>query len=248
MTRADLQPVSKESETRIELVRARFEVKIRRAFLNWRTEAEKEKRRPLTLTVHQQLELQALLVAQAVKSGEVEGVERLSATTKPCQFEIEIHCLLEIIPDEACNRWKILTAEFHLEASPEGVYADAERGVSCRVKESLISICGRLVFEAWSIYENRLQAECECIPLPVPPRAAPEAGTDPRTAVSNETLAQKVQRLRIDKGMALEQIAIEAGVDKKTVLRIVNKGSRPNPSTLKKLADALGVAASDLAR
>ena len=38
MTRADLRPLPKESEKQIEWVRARHEVKIRKALRNWRRE------------------------------------------------------------------------------------------------------------------------------------------------------------------------------------------------------------------
>ena len=47
--------------------------------------------------------------------------------------------------------------------------------------------------------------------------------------------------------MTIETLALEADVDKKTVIRIIRKGKGATPCTLKKLADALGVAASDLA-
>ena len=256
MTRADLRPLSEKSETRIEWVRARHEVKIRSAFLNWHTEAEKASARPPTLTSQQQSELQALLVSRSVQLGEEEGRERLSTTPIPNQFEIEIQCLVEIVACEARDRWKSLTSAFHLEASAEGVYTDAERGICCRVQELLRSPSDRLILQAWSAYEERLQAECEGDGRLAPLSATPPADAGPGPVVPgsrvpadrSETLGQKVERLRIDKGMTLETLALEAGVDKKTVLRITNKGKRANPCTLKKLADALGVAASDLAK
>jgi DNA-binding XRE family transcriptional regulator len=253
MTRSDLQPLPKESETRIEWVRARHEVKIRSAFLNWHTDAEKARARPATLTAEQQSELQALLVARSVELGEVEGRERLSATPDPRQFEIEIHCLLEIVADEGRDRWKSLTSPFHREASTEDVYADAEREVHCRVQELLRSPSDRLILQAWSAYEKRLQVECEGDGCRAPLSPTSEADTCPGPvsgqrvpADRSETLGQKVDRLRLNKGMTLEELAIEAGVDKKTVLRITKNGKRANPGTLKKLADALGVPASYL--
>ena len=252
MTRSELRPLTKESETRIEWARAQHEVKIRSAFLNWHTEAEKASTRPPTLTAHQQSDLQALLVARSVQLGETEGRERLSATPSPSQFETEIHCLVEMVADEARDRWKSLTSGFHLEASTEGVYADAERGVYSRVRELLRSPSDRLILQAWTAYEKRLQAECEADGQMDPLSPAPEADTVPGPAISDvraptdhsETLGQKVERLRLDKGITLEELAQQAGVNKKTVLRITNKG---NPGTLKKLADVLGVAASYLA-
>jgi DNA-binding Xre family transcriptional regulator len=240
---------------RIEWVRARHEVKIRSAFLNWHADAEKARARPPTLTAQQQSELQALLVARSVELGETEGRERLSAVPGPSQFEVEIHCLVDTVADEARDRWRSLTSAFHLEASTEGVYVDAERGVHSRVRELLGSPSDRLILQAWTAYEKRLQVECESDGCPAPLRAKPEADTGSGPAVSGlrvpadrtETLGQKLERLRIDKGMTLEELALDARVDKKTVLRITNKGKRTTPATLKKLADALGVTASYLA-
>ena len=159
--RSDLGPLSKESVTRIEWVRAQHEVTIRRVLLDWHTQAERVTARPPTLTMQQQTELQALLVAMSVQLGETEGRERLSATPGPTQFEFEIHCLMEMVACEARDRWKSLTSEFHLEASAEGLYADAERGIYCRVQELLRSPFDRLILQAWSAREKRLQAECE---------------------------------------------------------------------------------------
>jgi DNA-binding Xre family transcriptional regulator len=193
--------------------------------------------------------LQALLVARSVQLGEAEGRERLVLTPDPSQFENEIHGLVEIVSAEARDRWKSLTSTFHLEASTDGVYADAERGVSSRVQEALRSSSDRLILDAWAAYEKRLQAECESTGSEVPSAASAEGDlSHPRPANgSSETLGQKVDRLRLDKGMSIEKLALEAGVDKKTVLRITHKGKRATPATLKKLADALGVAASSLA-
>jgi hypothetical protein len=160
MTRADLRSLPKESEKRIELVRARHEVKIREAFQNWRR--EKRGTRPSSLTAQQQSELQALLVARSVELGEAEGRERLSVVLDdPSQLEIETHSLEEIFADEARDRWKSLTSGFHLEPSLEGVYADAERGVYSRVRELLRASFDDLMLEAWSAHEKRLEAECE---------------------------------------------------------------------------------------
>ena len=245
MTRADLRPLPKESETRIELVTARHEVKIRKAFRNWRR--EKGGPRPPSLTAQQQSDLQALLVARSVELGETEGRERLSATPCPRQFENEVHSLVEILADEARDRWKSLTGGFHIEASPDGVYADAERGVYSGVRELLSEPCEDLITEAWSAHEKRLEAECEGDGRLAPLSVTPGPGTGPRPADLSETLGHKVDRLRRDKGLTIEKLALDADVDKKTVLRITNKGKGANPGTLKKIADALGVTASYLA-
>jgi hypothetical protein len=212
MTRSDLQPLPKESEKRIELVTARHEVKIRKAFRNWRR--EKGAPRPPSLTAQQQSDLQALLVARSVELGETEGRERLSATPCPRQFENEVHSLVEIVADEARDRWKSWTSGFHIEASPDGVYADAERGVHSRVRELLSDSCEDLITEAWSAHEKRLEAECggDLAPL----RAAPEADTGTGPAESDLRVpggraetprGRRANRLRIDKRVAIENCA-----------------------------------------
>jgi DNA-binding Xre family transcriptional regulator len=246
-----MQPLPKDSETRIEWVRARHEVKIRSAFLSWQDDTHMHNARPPTLSAQQQSELQTLLVARSVQLGEAEGRERLSLTLDPGRFENEVHGLAEIVSAEARERWKSLTSTFHLEASTDGVYADVERAVSSRVQEALRSSSDRLILDAWAAYEKRLQAECESTnPEVSNTRAETEEDLVSHLRTPNrssETLSQKVDRLRLDKGMSIEKLALEAGVDKKTVLRITHKGKRATPATLKKLADALGVAASSLA-
>ena len=214
MTRSDLRPLSKESVARIEWVRSRHEIKIRSAFLNWRTKAQKAGARPSTLTAQQQSELQALLVARSVQLGKTEGRERLSTTPIPDQFEIEIRCLVEIVACEARDRWNFLTSTLHLEASAEGEYPDAECGIYCRVPELLGSPFDRLILQAWSAYEKQRRAECEgngrLAHLGATPRA--DAGPGPVVPGSrrSETLGQKVGCLRIDKGMTIEELAAVA--------------------------------------
>ncbi|MGD0775069.1 MAG: hypothetical protein ABSC05_19815 [Candidatus Solibacter sp.] len=212
MTRANLSLLPKESETRIEWVRARHEVKIRSEFLNWRR--EKTGARPPSLTAQQQSELQALLVARSVELVVTEGRERLSAMPGPSQFEAEIHFLVETVADEARDRWKSLTSAFHLEASTEGVYADAERGIYSRVRELLGSPTDRLILQAWSAHEKRLQAECggDLADL----RSTPEVDTGTGPAVSDLCVpggraetprGRRANRLRIDERLAIEKLA-----------------------------------------
>jgi hypothetical protein len=159
MTRADLCPLPKESKTRIDLIRARHEVKIRSLVLNWRT--EKTSSRPLTLTSHQQSELQDLLVAMSVELGETEGRERLSAVPDPGQFVSEIEGLLLIVAREAANRWHSLTSDFRLQASTESEDDGSAGEVFHRVRELLTSTLDSLILQSWSAYEKRLQAETE---------------------------------------------------------------------------------------
>jgi hypothetical protein len=47
--------------------------------------------------------------------------------------------------------------------------------------------------------------------------------------------------------MSVEQLALDAHLDKKTVVGVLHGRHSATPNTLKKLADVLGVAASKLA-
>jgi hypothetical protein len=218
MTRSDLRPLSKESVARIEWVRAQHEVRIRRVLLDWHTQAERVTARPTTLTMQQQTELQALLVAMSVQLGKTEGRERLSTAPIPDQFEIEIRCLLEIVAFEARDRWNLLTSAFHLEASAEGEYPDAECEIYCRVRELLELPSERLILQAWSAYKKQRRAECKGNGRPAPLSATPPADVGPGPVAAgsrapadrSETLGQKVGRLGIDKGMAIGKLAAVA--------------------------------------
>ncbi len=55
----------------------------------------------------------------------------------------------------------------------------------------------------------------------------------------------KLQRLRVDKGWSIRELAEAAGVHRNTVWKIEH-GGKATAKTLKKLGDALGVRASEL--
>jgi len=264
MTRADLRPLPKESETRIERVRARHEVKIRSAFVNWRK--EKTGSRPPSLTAQQQLEVQTQLVAMSAELGKTEGRERLSATPNPNQFEIEIHCLAEIVADEARDRWKSLTSGFHLEASSEGVYADAERGVCSRVRELLSGPYDDLILEAWCAHEKRLAAECEGDGCQAPLSATPEADTGQgpntkshlyRASSSSDAIPMEspnkaaarqavVMPILASKRWKRGRWATEAGVGKNSVYEYLDGRRTLTDDNRKAMAEVLGLKPTDL--
>ena len=202
------------------------------------------------ITREQQSHLQGLVIEMAVQLGETEGREYLAVVPLPQQFEVEIHHLMEAIAGEARERWKFLTAEFHLDTAWGGECADPDDVVYRGVRETLRPSARRLIRDAWSAHEQRLQAEFDF-------GTADEGAAKPAYAVASvsahaaaacsSTLSHKIEHLRIDKGMSVEQLALEAGVDKKTILGITKKRRHAMPFTLKKLADALGVSASELA-
>jgi ribosome-binding protein aMBF1 (putative translation factor) len=61
-----------------------------------------------------------------------------------------------------------------------------------------------------------------------------------------EALAERVRDLRVARGWSQEQLAARAGLDRKTVNRLENATYSPAADRLFVLADALGVAASEL--
>jgi transcriptional regulator with XRE-family HTH domain len=59
-------------------------------------------------------------------------------------------------------------------------------------------------------------------------------------------VAATVRRLRHDRGLSADQLAIRAGVSKGALVALENAAANPNLATLVRLADALGVPVSDL--
>lgn len=65
--------------------------------------------------------------------------------------------------------------------------------------------------------------------------------------VVTETTGDKVKRIREDLSLSQRELAKEAGVSPATILKIERGGvESPHPSTLRKLAAALGVEPRDL--
>ena len=62
-----------------------------------------------------------------------------------------------------------------------------------------------------------------------------------------EVDVDKLQELRIDQGLSQRRLADLAGVSNTSVWKI-ERGGGANPATLKKIADVLGVRASELAK
>jgi transcriptional regulator with XRE-family HTH domain len=62
-----------------------------------------------------------------------------------------------------------------------------------------------------------------------------------------EVALEKLRELRIDQGLSQRQLALKAGLSPGAVTVVEQRGSA-SPATLKKLADVLGVRASELVR
>jgi ribosome-binding protein aMBF1 (putative translation factor) len=88
--------------------------------------------------------------------------------------------------------------------------------------------------EAWSNEEKRLAA-----------KVSPEAleFVDRKRGI----LAENVMRFRKARGWSLEDLALKADLDKKTIQRI-ESGEQPSPGTLKKLARAFDKSIRELER
>jgi DNA-binding Xre family transcriptional regulator len=240
------QPLSLEAMTRIDLVRAHHETRIQEALVSWCREASTAGGSP-TLTPSQLAELQCLVIDAFVELGEAECRERLAQIFSPSQFELDIDRLVEIVAHDAKTRWIHVTRRYHVEA--ESSRASAELEIEQRVHDRLTRRSGHFILEAWSTHAKRLAANCD----PKMLRMASDSmvattPTRPESMSSSESLGQKLDVLRINKGWSLEELATTAGLDKKTVLRIINEGKSAHPSTIKKLADALDVPASEFGK
>lgn len=58
-------------------------------------------------------------------------------------------------------------------------------------------------------------------------------------------MARNLRRLRVDRGVSQEQLAMEAGVDRAFTGQLERARENPTVDTLEKLADALGVPLRD---
>ena len=106
----------------------------------------------------------------------------------------------------------------------------------------------RLVLQAWSNYKRRLEKEFLFRDQnPEPGRNPTQVSVLAASVCSHDvsSLAQRIERLRFDKGWTLDELAQNAGVNKKTLIRI-KKGNGAVPGTLKRIADALDVTVGQL--
>lgn len=235
-----------EATTRIELVRARHETRIRQKLVRWFAEARSAS--TPTLTGKQQSELRKWIITMWVRVMESEGRERLAISLSPEQFESDIHHLIDTAADKALVSWRALTRTCRLEEEvPEGL-SDAELDLRQSVKDQLMPKVNRLVLQAWSNYKRRLEEEFLFRDQNPEPGRNPTEVSVLATPVCSQvvsSLAQRIEGLRFDKGWTLDELARNAGLDKKTLIRI-NKGNGVFPGTLKKIADALDVTVGQL--
>ncbi len=68
------------------------------------------------------------------------------------------------------------------------------------------------------------------------------------TTLDMEVDVEKLRALRSEHVLTLRELAIEAGVSKDTIWRLENGHSGAYPSTIRKLARALGVQPRDLVK
>lgn len=247
----NLLPLLNAAAKRVEWVKAHHEVKISEVILAWQTATRVSAEGPLAISSQQQSDLQSLLIEMSVEVADAEGRERLALASSPVQFEMDVRELMEAVAGAALDRWNFLTAEFRLEPgdSPNG-RRDAD--LQGRVLESLRPPQRRLIRDAWFAHEKRLEAECAESAAAPDDCTLPDSTPRPQSAnqiqqFRGKSVAQRIDQLRIDHGLSVEKLALDAGLDKKTVVAVLHARHRAMPSTLKKLADVLGVAASELA-
>ena len=247
---SESQSRPKETTTRIELVRARHEIRIRKILVDWFAEAPACSGHGIPiLTRNQQSILQECVVDMFVDLGEAQLVKLLAECPAPLQFESDSDHLIEFVATDALARWRSLTMRYDLTVEPAESVIDPTVGVEQNVLHRLIRVAERYKLKAWSDLEKRLEAECSSMALaPSDPTIAssePSVRANPRSTVFGRSLAKKIEHLRRNKGLSVDQLAELAKVDKKTLLGI-SKGSRPHPSTMKQIADALGTTVKDL--
>lgn len=247
-TGAESKPISNETTNRIELVRARHETRIRQTLVDWCPKTSAGSRCVPTLTVEQQISLQERVCDMFVELGEARLVDLLVQSLSPQQFESDSDHLIDTVASEAQSRWNTLTTRYQVKAEAVETRADPDVGVQQGVLHQLIRIAERYKLKAWSDLEKRLEAECGSTALAPSDQAMPSSESS-LSAVhqrpTSRSLAQNIRDLRVNNGWSVEELAERAKVDKKSLIGI-QKGSRPYPRTLKRIADALGVTPREL--
>jgi transcriptional regulator with XRE-family HTH domain len=61
-----------------------------------------------------------------------------------------------------------------------------------------------------------------------------------------EVDVEKLKQLRLERGLSQRQLAVQAGIANTTLANLEARRSGAHPSTLRKLADVLGVSPLDL--
>ncbi len=248
MSRRDLRPLPSQALKRIKLVKARHEKEIRELMLAWHVERAESDENPAPLTCEQQSRMRSLIITMGVHLGETEGHEYLAVTPTPEQFEIDIHKLMDAVAAEAQDRCQTLGAEFDLEDGCRNGCTDHKTFVYASVRHRLKSVIDRLVIDAWSADEHRLQAECANAPPGIAVAAVKLAlsAASPNDDSRRERIARRLDEIRTDRGMSISRLATESGVDRKTVLGILHCRRDATPMTLNRLAKAVGVLPKDL--
>lgn len=249
-TGTESRSAPKETLNLIELVRARHETRIRRTLVDWLGETPAAGRSVPTLTGNQQSNLQERVVDMFVELGEARLVDLFSKKQSPQQFESDSEHLIEIVAGEAQAHWKTLTMRYRAKAEAAEVTADPDVEVQQGVLYQLIRVAERYKLKAWSDLEKLLEAECGSTARVFSDSAIVQAefsasAVPTLPTVAKRSLAQRVADLRKDKGLSVQELAEKAKVDKKSLIGI-QKGSRPHPRTLKRIADALGVTPREL--
>jgi DNA-binding XRE family transcriptional regulator len=252
MSRRDLRPLPEGAKTRIELVKLDHLKGIREVMRGWHTTGSKSKRSPPKLTCRQQQGLQDLVVAMGVHLGKEEGTEYLAVTGVLQQFESDVHKLMSAIAGEAQDLFNQLIAEFHVEGCQNGHDSDPRVTVHHRVSDGLKPTVDDLIIQAVEAHRQRLKAKCTNPPWEGSATASAEARPpekspgSPGRHIDRKQLAERVEKLRIARGLSAERLAHEAHLDKKTVIGIHHGRRDVRMGTLESLAHALGVSIAEL--
>ena len=61
-----------------------------------------------------------------------------------------------------------------------------------------------------------------------------------------KALGQNINRIRKEKGLSFQELALEADIEKSNLVKLTKHGTNITVSTLNKIANALGVEAAEL--
>ena len=170
----------------------------------------------------------------------------MAAAPQPEQFAVEIEHLMDTVADEARESWNVHIAQFNAKPWCRDGCAEPAAFIHHRVREMLKAVVDQLVIDAWAAHKERLTVDFkapqnELVELGQPALAR---GTHhPR----RELIAKRIERVRLDKEMSIGRLAVESGVDKKTLIGILHCRRDATPITLKRLADTLGIPVAELA-
>jgi DNA-binding XRE family transcriptional regulator len=130
--------------------------------------------------------------------------------SSPTEFQGELEIRVKMLASEVYdNKVSRYTQATHMDAKA-GFIAFAQRRLHRVIKDEIAT--------AWEREANKIQGRCR--PRP-------------------NDFGKNVERLRLERGLTIDDLAEKSGVNAKTIIQCVKNRTVPHPGTKKKLADAL---------